>query len=423
MTERIQSELDVQGTIQLEDLSDLCYEELVRRLGNVANTKGCEAVPYLERLASSHDHSVAKAACNALSMVDHVSAADALSRIVESAKDKDVRKQAGHSLHKLRSRGIEPEEILQPAQNREIPGFIPSGKMEKVYATYYDPIGTRLLIMGLRPPGKALHRVIWAISEEKGIQDSSVSRLSKRGLEEWISQFTEEKEGIFEIDPIHGRYVANEAHKRTSEVGASLPEGIGIYLDTVRNMPDSPHKSIIYELLDERTVKSDSTAVLMSESLLDLRECQWRLDAETGKEYSERVLEVMNSVIITSGAVREERLRKIVDEFIADEFSQDIIDAYRRRLEETAYLFILDDKMEYARCAFGVALRMASNDDIGTIPFIRGLVGRSIGIVPPDSREGQELARRMAEKERVQLVKPVSQDRLFGETFREMRNS
>jgi hypothetical protein len=302
-----------------------------------------------------------------------------------------------------------------------MPGLARAGRIENAYVSYYDPVGIRLLIMGIRPPGRPLLRMIWAISQEKGIQDSYVTRLSKRGFEEWIDEFRLEKEGIFQIDPAHCRYVANEAYEKTSQSGTSLPDGIGIYVETVKNMPDPPERPIIYEFMEEAKAKSDPAAVLMSENLLDLVECAWRLDGERVGEYAERVVEVMSSVIVTSDIVREERLRKIVDDYIAAEFSGDMIHAYRRRLEETAYLFVLDSKMDYARSAFSVALLMNSGSNLGTIPFIRGLIERSIGIVRAGSREGKELERRMAEKERSQLVKPITQDRSREEMLREIR--
>jgi hypothetical protein len=419
VTERLEDRADSQSNILNEDLSGLSDNRLGEVLDNVIATYGCEAVPDLEKLAISSDSRVATAACCALGATHDVSAANALLRIRESTKDKNVRKEAGHALHKLRSVGIEPGERSEPAG--EMPGLARTGKMENAYASYYDPLGMRLLIMGIRPPGRPLFRVIWAISQEKGIHDSYVTRLNKRGFEEWIDEFRLEKEGISQIDPAHCRYLANEAYEKTSQSGASLPDGIGIYLEAVKNMPDPPERPIIYEFLEEAREKSDSTVVLMSESLLDLVECTWRLGGEKVGEYAERVVEVLSSVIVTSDIVREERLQKIVDDYIAAEFSSEIRNAYRRRLEETAYLFVLDSKMDYARSAFSVALLMGSGGDLRTIPFIRGLVGRSIGVIRADSREGKEFERRMAEKERSQLVKPITQDRSREEMLREIR--
>ncbi len=104
-------------------------------------------------------------------------------------------------------------------------------------------------IMGIRPPGRPLFRVIWAVSQEQGIQDSYVSRISKRGFEEWINEFRLERKGIFEIDPVYCRYIANEAYETTTHAGVSLPDGIGgVYLETVKNMPDLPQRPIIYEV-------------------------------------------------------------------------------------------------------------------------------------------------------------------------------
>jgi hypothetical protein len=148
-----------------------------------------------------------------------------------------------------------------------------------------------------------------------------------------------------------------------------------------------------------------------------------KIDGEKVEEYAERVVEVLSGVIVTSEIVREKRLQKIVDDYIAAEFSGEIRNAYRRRLEETAYLFVLDNKMDYARSAFSAALLMESGSDLSTIPFIRGLVGRSIAVIRADSREGRELERRMAEKERSQLVKPITQDRSRDEILREIRRS
>jgi len=417
VTERSDDKVDFQSAIPREGLSGLSDKEIGDALDDLIASYGVEAVSDLEKLATGGDYRVAKAVCSALGAVHDVSAANALLRIRKSVKDKQVRKEAGHALHRLRSSGVEPEESPEPVGR--MPGFVPSGKIENAYATYYDPVGVRLLIMGMRPSGRPLFRVIWAISQEKGVHDSFVARSSKRGFEEWINEFRSEERNIFRIDPVHCRYIANEAYEKTSHVGASLPDGIGVYLETVKNMPDLPEMPIIYELLDEEEVKSDSTALLVSEELLDLAECEWLLDEEKVAKYRERVLEVVKSVIVTSDIVREERLQRIVNDFISAEFSKDMIEAYRRRLEETAYLFVLDNKMDYARLAFRVALSMKFDNNPGAIPFIRGLVGRNIGIIPADSLEESEMERRKLEEERVQLVKPISQSG-SQELFREM---
>lgn len=421
MTEHPEDRADSQSNILNQDLSGLSDKALGEVLDGAIATYGFEVVPDLEELAISSDSRVASAACCALGAIHDGSAANALLRIRESTKDKNVRKEAGHALHKLRSVGIQPEERSEPAG--EMPGLARAGKIEMAYASYYDAAGMRLLIMGIRPPGRPLFRMIWAISQEKGIYDSYVTQLGKRGFEEWIDEFRMEREGIFQIDPAHCRYLANEAYEKASRSGTSLPDGIGIYLETVKNMPAPPERPIIYELMEEATAKSDSTAVLMSENLLDLVECTWRLGGEKVEEYAERVVEVLSGVIVTSEIVREKRLQKIVDDYIAAEFSGEIRNAYRRRLEETAYLFVLDNKMDYARSAFSAALLMESGSDLSTIPFIRGLVGRSIAVIRADSREGRELERRMAEKERSQLVKPITQDRSRDEILREIRRS
>ena len=419
MTEHLEERANLQSNILNQDLSGLSGKELGEVLDRAIATYGCEAVPDLEKLAISSDSHAASTACCALGTIHDVSAANALLRIRESTEDKNVRKEAGYALHKLRSVGIEPEERRETVG--EMPGLARAGKIENAYASYYDPLGIRLLIMGIRPPGRPLYRMIWAISQEEGIRDSYVTRLNKRGFEEWIDEFMLEQKGIFEIDPAHCRYIANEAYEKTSQSGAPLPEGIGIYLESVKNMPYPPEQPIIYGFLEEAKSAPDSRSVLMSEGLLDLVEFAWRLNGEEVREYAGRVREVMSSVIVTSDIVREERLQKIVDDYISAEFSGDMIHAYRRRLEETAYLLILDSEMDYARSAFSVAVLMESGSDLRKIPFIRGLVGRSIGIIPPDSREGRELERRMADKETSQLVKPVTQNRSREEILREIR--
>ncbi|HCD41859.1 MAG: HEAT repeat domain-containing protein [Bacillota bacterium] len=422
MTEHVQDGADLQSNILNQDLSGLSDKELSKVLTGAAGAYGCEAVPVLEELAAGSDSGIASAACDALGTVRDVCSANALLRIRESAKDKAVRKKAGHALHRLRSSGIEPDETLQP--EGEVPRFARSGRVEMAYASHYDAAGMRLLVMGLRPPGRPLFQTIWAISQEKGIHDSFVRQTGKRGFLQWIDEFRAERSGLsglFEIEPDHCRYIANEAYENTIQSGVSLPDGVGIFLGTVNNMPDLPEKPIIYKLMDEEEVRSDLSALSKSASLLDLEECLWRLSEDEVGEYPERVREILSSVIITSDSVREERLQKTVDDYIETEFSSEMRSAYQRRLEETAYLFVLDGKTDYARLAFSVALKMESGEDLPRVPFIRGLVERSIGIIRPESREAKELEKRMAEMERSRLVKPVSQDRAIGEILKEIR--
>lgn len=394
-----------------DDLRKLSDTDLYKALNDIVTDYGVGAVPIFERLADSGDHRVSLAACNALGEIHDVSAANALFKIKESSKNKDLRKQAGRALHRLSSIKIEPEKEEEPA--KDTPGFTSVGKIEKAYTTYYDPTGVRLLIMGVRPPGRPLFRVIWTISHKTGIHDSFIARLSKHEFKEWIYGLRQEKEGIFEIDPIHSRYIASEAYEITVNKGGTLPDGIGVYLETIKNMSGLPSGPIIYRLPDAEEIKPDPVALGMSD-LSDLAECKWHLNEEITRDYAGQASDVMKSVIVISEIVRNERLQKIVDDFITNEFSSGMADIYRRMLEETAYLFVLDKRLEHARLALSVASRLKLEKTFNTIPFIRRLAERSIGIFRADSREGKEIQKHMAEEERTRLIKPASTGKTGG---------
>ena len=95
MTEHPEDRADSQSNILNQDLSGLSDKTLGEVLDGAIATYGFEVVPDLEELAVSSDSRVASAACCALGGIHDGSAANALLRIGESTKDKNVRDSAG----------------------------------------------------------------------------------------------------------------------------------------------------------------------------------------------------------------------------------------------------------------------------------------------------------------------------------------
>lgn len=417
MTDEQTNEAGIPG---IQELSTRADEEIDRILNDAARDVQSLAIPELERLAAGEELRVARAAARALGLVRDVAAADALVRIRASSEDRDVRKEAGRSLHKLRSVGVQPTAKAAADEERFV-ALKPAKRIERALATRYDARGSRFLATAVRPPGGRLFSLAWMLDENVGIKEVNAAPMSKREFGEWV-ELVREHDEVLDVDTEHARFLVNEAVQTTRKAGGGLPDDYLIYRDAVRGMPEAPRRPIIYEKMSPDEIVQDADALSTSGRLLDLRECRWRLEPERMIPYHERVLAALDSVIVTSEIVREERLAKVVDEVIAAEFTPEVAEKYRRRLEETAYLLLLKGQEKQARSAFAAALALAARKAPRAIPFVVELVERSLGLVAEGTPEARELARREAERERTSLVKPVFRSRTIEGMYDELRD-
>lgn len=356
-------------------------------------------MPGLERLATCGDVRVACAAARALGEVRDESAARVLAEIRDSAEDKAVRKEAGRSLHRLRSAGVHAADELAPGLGRVPVIAAPSGKVESAFAGYYDWMGTRLLATQVWAPGEGRALIAWVVKEDEGIDDCRVFRGSKRRLQEVASDLVSEAK-LVEIDTGHARFLLKEAAETRRRAGEEMPQGYSLYSDAVKSLPPPPTRPIIYEKMDADDVRADVTALRDSGRLLGLRSaCSWAFDEDKVKPYWARALAIAESVIYTSKAVQSERLRAVVEDAIQTLLTPSVARKYQRRLEETAYLLLLKGREKPARSAFAAAIAIADGKPPRDIPFVEALVARSIGVVRDGTPEARRLRGREAEGE------------------------
>ncbi|MCR4403077.1 MAG: hypothetical protein NUW12_09930 [Firmicutes bacterium] len=389
-----------------EELAARSDEDIESTLARAAREMKAAAVPGLERLAAAGDPRVILAAVRALGEVRDACAAEALARIKDGAGDKSVRKEAGRSLQRLKSAGINPAPVPQGAARHAPAISMPAGKVESAFAGYYDREGTRLLATQVWSPARGRTLIVWALNEESGVEDCRVFHGSKRALREWARDHMKDMR-LVEIDVEHARFLMKEAADAGRRAGKEMPRGYAVYSEAVRNMPAPPTRPIVYERLEVDGIRNDASALRASRRLLGLSfACPWDL-GEAARPFRERIIGIAKSVIYTSPAVRSERVRATVDEAAAAMFTPEVAERYRRRLEETAYLLLLEGRVRPARSALAAALAIADGKPLSEMPFVQALVEKSIGVARRGAREEARLRRLRAERERHRLVRPA----------------
>ncbi len=377
-----------------EELSMRPDDEISTLLESAARDRGAVAVPALERLAMGSEPRVARVAARVLGLVRDPGAADALARVREDARDREVRKEAGRSLHRLRSAGVQP--AARPEKRAAPPGAARlAGSIERALVTWYGHAGERVLTMLARAPAGRLLYMGWLVDEAKGIVDATVRPMSRHEFGEWEEAFRRGEHGdeLVSIEPAHARFLLAEAAEVTHRAGRKLPDEYAAYRDVVEALGQPPDRPIIYERMDAAEVEKDASALAESHLLHDLRWCRWTMEPEKMKAFREKAEAVLKSVIVTSGFVRQERLDAIIDEAIAAGFTLEVARMYQRRLEETAYLLLLTGQERQARAAFAAALAIARGKPPRAIPFVVELAARSVGLFPEDSSQAREAAR------------------------------
>lgn len=341
---------------------------------------GVSAVEVLSRVARSERLAVAVAAAQALGNVREAAAADALEGVARAARDKAVQKTARRSIHRLSSQGIRaqaPVPVASPASG------LRKATLYRVVASAFDGAGTRAVWFAAERPLGGIYQVAVTINDLQGLTDCV-------GHDTTRKRFAEREATIRDKDPMawaelpseYAKQLVQEAVEVGRQAGLNAPAGYAIWADLIGSPEEPFQRALVYGEISAMEVRLHPTLERESPQIFDEPEVEpWFFAPDRVRKWVQQLMEPQSSRLIVTLESPEARTERLVREAVKELLPKPALHGLRRRLEETAYIFLRSDRSVAARRAVAAAATLEEERPLQPPhPFIRVLVERSLRI-------------------------------------------
>jgi hypothetical protein len=299
-----------------------------------------------------------------------------LSAIFNTFPQKNVQKAVKKTLFRLKQMGVTPKE-KEPDK-----GPLLKAKAEEP-AAYIGPIdgaGNRPLLFVLPQGAAGVDLAMGAVNDEQGIIDFVYGRYSRKRIKEVKEVFFSKVPHMVETTLSHVAAVLEHAYRQGQ--GKSSPpaeeylrlrpwllENVQL-LDHPPVADVMPIEDVSTDILTETQVKK-----LLNHELL----ASWVIDPEKLKPLMEEIKRAEESPIFISEAQRREHIYRITEDGITKVFDANDRETFRKRLEETAYVFFKLGEQSFARLCIAASLSLTEKQSLLKVnPLLKSLLDRSL---------------------------------------------
>ena len=317
-------------------------------------------------------------------------AADLLHRLAAVTSFKAVSKSIRRSIFRLKSRGLDVQEIsdrspavYHPPQPAASEGFLSS----------VDSIGHRIVLLARPQIPQGVAAFSAAISDREGIVDFSGFETSRKNFHEYLQMFQEQHLGEFvEADPEYCFGLITEAAEIGQKKGAAPSAEFLKWRPLMGSSPPLPLRPLIYRYLEEEEIKAHPELLDRSASLfLTSPFNTWFLEKEDSQKYLALLKEASASRLVLTPYQKEARLMEIYQQAAHDLFDAPRRLLYQRRLEEMAYILWKKGLENEARITLAAAAGMEKESGVlAPHPFLLELVKRSLNYLQEQEKEKKE---------------------------------
>ncbi len=302
-------------------------------------------------------------------------AADALQSLSLSSPDKETRKEAKRALYRLKQKGISPAEVSHGGAS-----FSSFSPIAQTLATVMDGAGNQLLwfvFTDLHGGSPTLFSAL--VSDETGVKDFVASRMTRTQIQEQVqSSVSSEHEGVSfaEVGLDHGRARLLKAQEINRRLRKMTPKGFLEWAQRVGTEEAAEAESPVWSRMSRESLENDPDLDRSPETFFETPLFSpWFLDVDSVANWTMGwAFANGNFAELTEKFDRETVLR----ECIAAMITPDLIERYRDRLTETAYILQLSEQTDLARRALAFALALERASEPAEQPFLRALIERSL---------------------------------------------
>ena len=309
-------------------------------------------------------------------------AADALQTLSLSTENKEARKAAKRALYLLSQKGIKPSAL--PVVAKSAPSLsAPADRITQTLATLLDGAGNQLLwFIFADPDGGSPTLLSVLTNDEVGIKDFVTMRQSRREIQQRIEATAQESMAgmagvsFAEVSLEHNRTRMATAQALTRRLRQPTPPGFLDWAKRVGEPTQPAEDSSVYSVLSREEIAADTEINRDANAffVLPLFE-SWFLDVQTLAGNAFLWGQVMGAFPSEPKPDRETILKNGVREGI----TESVIEDYRARLEETAYILHANGQTEIAKMALVHALTLTENVEATENTFLLTLTERSLG--------------------------------------------
>jgi hypothetical protein len=341
-------------------------------------------------------------------------AAEVLALADAVIEDRGLRKVARRELHRLRSMGVTvPEATSSVAQVAE--ARAPEVQRIEAWASDFDPSGSRVVwLLGERRLGGAWFAAL-VLNDVLGLQEMSLIDTTRKRFQR---DFEESRRQMGTFVSLPGGYalrLIREGVDLAREGGRGVPTRYHALKDVFGEAPGPPERALVFDTISpvEATFNPDwldQSPALLSEPEL----AGWHVSMPA--ELRGRALEAARAPfggLLVPGHTPEQQALQLVADAGAQAVTPSLRHGLRRRLEETAQIFVATDRLLAARRAVAAA-RALEDSKVATErhPLLRLLVAsglaRLLGGEPIGGRRAGEvlidLVARAAEQSQASAV-------------------
>ena len=309
--------------------------------------------------------------------------ASLLHRLESAARDKELRREVRRALYRLRQKGVAGADTTAAAPPAAAPPLFAEPEPEG-YLTAPDPLGDRLLwIVKPRSGGGVLH-LSAVVNEPAGLREAVIAEVGRKRLRALRDEIGKRhRVRLVEVDARYCDWIISEGYERARRSDA-LGEGAATWPQLRMQLfrrPPQPAPPPIESVLD-LSPADEETALAASAEVLGEADFQyWFLPEMVLEPWLRRYTELRDSPILLDRHQQLARLEEIIAEALRELFSGEGQAAWRRRLEELAYVLWKSNRADTARRIYSAARALArSESGARSIPFFEELVRRSFQI-------------------------------------------
>jgi hypothetical protein len=313
-----------------------------------------------------------------------------LSAIATAAPDKELRKAARRALHRLRSAGLDVTVPVAANVESRAPGLASAGQVTRALVSPIDGSGSRLLWLAVERQYGGLTAFNLALNDLVGLQDEMIADTTVRRFNVDLEQWTQRSSfKPAEVPVEYGLALLSEALALNADGGAPLPRDFVIRRSQLGELPPPPTDALIHKHVSRGQALLmpnllDESAAVLEEPELE----SWLFGYEEVRQYAREIRQAEESRLILTTEPRETREQRVLATAVDAVFTPPMRRAYRRRLEETAYLFWVSDRERAARRAVAAAFAIGDTGSLRNHPLLVAIVQRSIVMAIDFERAG-----------------------------------
>ncbi len=257
-----------------------------------------------------------------------------------------------------------------------------------------DGVGSRLLFLLVERPLGGMTTFSLAVNDVVGLKDVVVEETTRRRFERRLREWNESHErSTVDVPVEYGLALLSEALALNAETGFPLPRDFVIRRGLLGELPPPPTEALVHQHISRGQTFLMPNLLDESVRLLDGEPelAGWSFSYDEVSKFARDYRQAAETTLVLTSEPREQRQARILGEAMDALFTPAMRRAFRRRLEETAYVFWTTGRERSARQAVAAAFAISDTGSVRSHPLLQAIVARSMEMAVEADRSGMPL--------------------------------